>query len=277
MLNIKILIILQLFLFIQVNSTIAEEIDTELMDKEYVKCAAPFEGKIKIEADKCAAISPSLELSGIHKGKCCKLAMSYDNLLQYQKMYNENWKKMAIKQLGLDEDVTEEEIKSKYLIPQDIEFCFLIVDSIKDLMLYQLSTEADNKEVKYDCGTGEKTFAAKNYHPTDEDALLDKDSIDCSLEYTEKNCNKKSMKLSSDDSQCCWCEKIMLQSENIEEEKMKECNSIRISKMKELLQRQLVNDQKKGKKIEYKCDCYNRKGNNSKFSYNTVNGEIKIE
>ena len=141
-------------------------------------------------------------------------------------------------------------------------------------MFYQMSLLDVNGEVKYDCGTGEKSFTAKNYHPTDKDELLDKDYIDCMSEYTEKNCNKRSTKLSSDDSQCCWCEKLGLGEE---EENLKECNSFRISRMKELLQKSLNQGKNHGGKFEYKCDCYNRKGNNIKASYNTITGDIKIE
>ena len=74
-----------------------------------------------------------------------------------------------------------------------------------------------NGEVKYDCGTGEVIFSAKDYKPTDEDELIDKDYIDCYTEFTEKSCNKRSLKLSSDDSQCCWCEKVSLKGEENEE------------------------------------------------------------
>ena len=133
-----------------------------------------------------------------------------------------------------------------------------------------------NGEVKYDCGTGEVIFSAKDYKPTDEDELIDKDYIDCYTEFTEKSCNKRSLKLSSDDSQCCWCEKVSLKGEENEENR-KECTSFRISKMKELLQKQLKYVQDQDEKFEYKCDCYNRKGNNIKASYNTVTGDILIQ
>ena len=88
-----------------------------------------------------------------------------------------------------------------------------------------------NGEVKYDCGTGEVIFSAKDYKPTDEDELIDKDYIDCYTEFTEKSCNKRSMKLSSDDSQCCWCETIYLQGEE-KEEYRKELEVLELVKLK---------------------------------------------
>ena len=43
------------------------------------------------------------------------MTISVDTLLNYKKMYNENWKKKIINQFDLDEDITEEEIRNKYL------------------------------------------------------------------------------------------------------------------------------------------------------------------
>ena len=69
----------------------------------------------EIDTDKCLAISSSLELTGKNKGKCCKATIDRDPLYNYQKRYGENWKKTIIKEFDLDENITEEEIRSKYL------------------------------------------------------------------------------------------------------------------------------------------------------------------
>ena len=204
------------------------------------------------------------------------MSLSIDTFLNFKKMYNENWKKKLIKEFDLNEDITEEEIRNKYLPSKDQDFCFFLLDSFKDVFLYQLASMDINREVKYDCGTGEVIFSAKDYNPTDEDELINKDYFYCSHEFTEKSCNKRSMKLSSDDSQCCWCEKVYLQGEE-KEENRKECRGLRISKMKELLQKQLKYVKDQDEKFEYKYDCYNRKGNNIKAGYNTVTDEILIQ
>ena len=276
--NTIILFILQFLLFIQVNSSVGEDIDSDLFNKELSKCLIPFFGNSTIDVDKCTAISSSLEsleLGEMYKGKCCKISISVDTYF-YKRAYGENWEEMIKKEFGIEEDITEEEIRSKYLPPKNQETCFLLLDSLKGTSLYQMSLMDSNGKAKYDCGNGEEIFTAKDYHPTDEDELIDKESIDCYNEFTEKSCIKRSTKLSSDDNQCCWCEKVYLQGESIEEN-IKECQFYRISRMKELLQKQLKNDKGQDKNFEYKCDCYNRKGNKIKASYNTITGDILIQ
>ena len=212
MCNIKILFILQILLFIKVNSSLIDDIDYELMAKERKKCIDPFLGSSEksIDVDKCIAISPTLELTDINKGRCCKLSMTIDPFIRYKDNYNENWKQMIIKEFDLDEDITEEEIRSKYLPSKKESTCILLVDHVKDLMLYENSLRDLNGEVEYDCGNGEEIFKAKDYHPTNKDEIFDKEFIDCTSEFTGKDCNKRSMKLTSDDAQCCWCETIYL-------------------------------------------------------------------
>ena len=77
-----------------------------------------------------------------------------------------------------------------------------------DLMLYENSLMDVNREVEYDCGNGEEIFKAEDYHyhPTNKDEFYDKELIDS----TEKDCNKRSIKFTSDDAQCCWYEIIYL-------------------------------------------------------------------
>ena len=280
--NTIILFILQFLLFIQVNSSVGEDIDSDIFNKELSKCLIPFinsGNSSSIDVDKCTAISPSLEsleLGEMYKGKCCKLSIFVDNIYYYKRSYGENWEKMIKKEFNIEEDITEEEIRSKYLPSKNQDICFLLLDSLKGASLYQMSLTDSNRKVKYDCGNGEEIFSAKDYHPTDEDELIDKESIDCYNEFTEKGCNKRSTKLSSDDNQCCWCEKVYLQSES-KEKNRKECEFYRISRMKELLQKQLKNNKDQDEKFEYKCDCYNRKGNKIKASYNTMTGDILIQ
>ena len=61
--NTIILFILQFLLFIQVNSSVSENIDRDLFNKELSKCLIPFlnSENSSIDVDKCTAISPSLE------------------------------------------------------------------------------------------------------------------------------------------------------------------------------------------------------------------------
>ena len=103
--------------------------------------------------------------------------------------------------------------------------------------------------------------------------------MDCLSERTEKSCNKRSIKLSSDDSQCCWYDKIYFSEyEDREENTLNTCNSFIISDMKKLLKKELDDDYKKREeRVEMKCKCYNRKRNIIEASYNTVTGDILIQ
>ena len=200
-------------------------------------------------------------------------------MTHYKSIYNENWKKMIIKEFDLDEDITEEEIRSKYLPSKKENTCYMFIDHIKDLMLYQLSVSAVNGEAEYDCGNGKEIFKAKNYHPTNKDEILDKDFVDCRSEYIEKDCNKRGMKLSSDDAQCCWCKLIHFsyQDDLNEDREIQYCRPFNISNMKEVFQNELKSSTKNNERVEYKCNCYNKDGKNVKASYNTVTSSVIIQ
>ena len=90
---------------------------------------------------------------------------------------------MIIKKFDLDENITEEEIRSKYLPSKKQNTCSLIIDLIKDIIMYGNSLLDINKEIEYDCGNGKEIFKAKDYHPTNEDEIYQKDDIDCNSEF----------------------------------------------------------------------------------------------
>ena len=179
--------------------------------------------------------------------------------------------------MKLDENITEEELRNKYLLPKDMNLCGIMVKSVSNLELYQLSSLSVDGSAKFDCGEGEKTFNSKEYYPTDKDEIFDKDMIDCELEFSEKNCNKRGMRLSSDNAQCCWCEKITLSPPEILIGSKKRCQGYRISDFKEFLTKDLNSKKEENKKIEYKCECYNNNGKIIKGSYNSVTGEVLVE
>ena len=276
--NIKILFIFQLLFYIKVNSSLFDDLDQVLIEEERPKCMEPFDPSSE-KPDKCFAITPSLELTGKNKGKCCKVSLSYDPFIYYENIYRENWKQKIINEFELDEDITEEEIRSKYLPSKKETGCMIFIDHVKDLMLYEMSLMDVNGQIEYDCGNGEEIFKGKDYHPTNEDEIFDKDFIDCSREYTEKNCNKRGMKFSFDDAQCCWCKHIYFsQNKPIDDqESIQYCKPFKISNMKEVFQNELKRNKEMNERLEFKCDCYNKNGKNVKASYNTVTGDIIIQ
>ena len=272
--DIKILFILQVLVFIKVNSSLFDEIDSELYERENKKCMIAFYPPSE-DDDKCVGTSLSSELTGKNKGKCCKISIDFDPFIDYKERYKGNWKEVIIKELDLDENITEEEIRNKYFPTQKDNSCFLFPDIIKDLLLYQYSLWDINGEVEYNCGNGKEIFKAKDYHPTNEKEIFEKEFMDCDSEFTEKNCHKRCMKLFSDDVQCCWCESNYFYP--IDNEANKRCRLFKNSTMKEELKTELEKSLKNDERIEYKCDCYDKNGKNVKASYNTANGEVLIE
>ena len=269
--------ILQLILFVQIHSSLVHKLDQELIEVEAAKCHSIQSKDDNINVDECVKISSSLQLTGINDGQCCKISASMDTLLQYKINYGENWKKRIIEILKLDENITEEELRNKYFLPKDRNLCAIMIKSIFNFQLYQQSSLSVDGSAKFDCGEGEKIFKSKEYYPTDKDEIFDKDMIDCGLEFSEKNCNKRGIRLSSDDAQCCWCEKIALSQDEFLSDNNKRCFGYRIRDFKESLIYELNSAKERNSKFEFKCECYNNIGKTIKGSYNTVTGEVLVE
>ena len=266
--------ILQLILFIQIHSSIMEKLDAQLIEAEGAKCEQANHQNINV--DECVKISPSLQLTGINEGQCCKISLNSDILFSYKLNFGEDWRKKLAELYNIDENITEEELREKYFLPQEMNMCQIMIKSVSNFLLYQFSLLSTDGLVKYDCGEGEKTFNLKEYHPTDEDEIFDKDMADCQTEISEKNCQKKGMRVSSNDAQCCWCEKIPLSQETLPF-KTKGCNGYGITNFKEHLTKDLNINKARNLKFEQKCECYNKSGKTNKGSFNTVTGEVLIE
>ena len=132
-----------------------------------------------------------------------------------------------------------------------------------------------NKTLKYDCGSGEKTYNARNFNPKKESEIIDKDIADCFNQgenYSEKRCFKQGNKLLSDKVQCCWCD----YSEKDQTEQR--CLGARINEMKEF-----STDFKKAllsfdpdRKAQINCRCVNKKNEMMNVNFDTVSDEIII-
>ena len=63
-----------------------------------------------------------------------------------------------------------------------------------EALLYEMALQTVNKTFKYDCGSGEKTYNAKNFNPKNENQMIEKDLVDCLYpgeNYSEKNALNK--------------------------------------------------------------------------------------
>ena len=206
----RISIVFLTFLIFQVISIqFKEGLDIFIEDSR--KCTNAMDNPFQVTSSKCNEVTPLLESEGYYKGECCKVKAISDPLYSLKKNHKENWKKVAINFYHVDENISEEDLREVIISQEDEglkETCGVLLDNSREAYLYEIAQETVNKTLKYDCGSGEKTFNARNFNPKNEKDVLEKDLIDCSNaeNYSEKKCFKQGNKLLSDNAQCCWCE-----------------------------------------------------------------------
>ena len=206
----RISIVFLTFLIFQVISIQYKE-GFDIFMEDNTKCINAMLDFFQLTYSKCNEVTPLLESKGFYKGECCKIKSISDPLYSLKKTYKENWKKTAISFYHADENMSEEELREVVMSKQPElpnEMCGIILDNPREAYLYEIALSTVNKTLKYDCGSGEKTFNARNFNPKNEKDVLEKDLVDCSNaeNYSEKKCFKQGNKLLSDNAQCCWCE-----------------------------------------------------------------------
>ena len=213
---------------------------------------------------------------GDNGSKCCFFSEKTDPIFLYKKRYGENWKKIVSLSKGYELNISEEELRKKLSDHiKENKDCQYVKKGSNTTVLCTLSMPTIDGIVKYDCGEGEKIFNKSKYHPKSKEEIIDKELIDSFfLSLNEKECLKRGTKLSDDNYQVCWCEKISLSSKDSNE---KNCLPYRISNFKERLMIEMLNYQKFHAKYENKCICSNNKSKTIKGRYNTGTGEVKVE
>ena len=245
-------------------------------NQDSFKCAAPNANPYAITTQTCTSITPSLEAEGIYKGKCCKLVKNPDLLRNFKMLYKENWKKMVCQMYGINENYSDEQINSIIGSNYKDTKCQIITNLSKLTTLYSESLLSIDGKVEYDCGEGEKTFYTNNFVPENEDEQLGKDIVDCNIEFAEKNCYKAGEKLSTSLAQCCWCETKYLTPEYAAANG-EVCMGFRNDNFLQTLNNMLNTYTSSNMKIEYKCNCYDKNGYNSKGSFNSATGDLNVE
>ena len=269
MLKLKFLILFNFI--IQVIPTFIDLLENKL-DGIYSNKCDEYDGKhLEIKTvDKCLERNQFLSKED-YGSQCCFYTIKVDPIFLFKKKYGENWKKNFAQMFGYDLNVSEEEIRQKQIkIARESNLC----EFISSIYLYGLSGTSFDNIVKYDCGEGEKTFNRNEFHPTSKDEMIDKQLIDAYFALTEKDCLKSGIKLSDDDYQICWCEKIQLSLVDSNENK---CYPYRISTFQERLEKEMSQAQKNNSKEEKKCTCTNNKSKTTRGSYSSVTGEVNVE
>jgi len=233
----------------------------------YVSSKDELEGK-------CIAATSKL-LKGNNDLKCCFYSFRLDPILEYKQKYGDNWKKIVAQKYGYDLNISIEEIRKRLtLIIKRASLCDLSTKSSKNSLLYFKAHDTLDGIVRYNCGEGEKTFNKKDFHPQNKDEMMDKELIDSSLSsFSMKECLKKGTKLSSEDYQLCWCERIPL---SFSGNKNSDCIPFKTSNFQGAL-KIIMNDSKKlNMKEEFKCTCSNNKSKTIYGRYNSVTGYVKV-
>jgi hypothetical protein len=234
----------------------------------------------QLTASKCKAVNPLLESKGKFKGECCKIISFQDPLIDFKKFFAEDWKKMAIEKYQLDENISEEELREVAISQSEkdgpaIE-CGIILENTREVNLYEFALTTVNNTFKYDCGSGEKIFNARDFVPKNEEDIIGKDLADClnfGVNYNEKKCLKQGNKLLSDNTQCCWCvyKEGGEMLSNI-------CFGSRIDEMKESFNalKSTMNTQMPGRNLKINCRCANKRNEMVNANFDTISDDMII-
>jgi len=89
--------------------------------------------------------------------------------------------KKAAQLYRFDENLSEKEIKEKYVKVQKQNLCSLLTgdEDFNKNYLYGSSVFSYGGKVTYDCGSGEKSFDGKTYNQKKKQYKLFKDMFDC--------------------------------------------------------------------------------------------------
>ena len=262
-------IILFSLLFLQSNSQ-----EEGLVKDDATKCMkANFLGEVSTEA--CTEVTPTLESTGDYKGQCCKITFLNDPLLNFKKMFGDDWKAKVCEQFNLDEDITEDEIIEKFKGEQNM--CNILTKIGKNVGLYNFALMSLGGEVKYDCGDGEETFNSKDFIPKTDFEKKGKDMADCGTASDEKSCNKKSSKLVTDEAQCCWCETTSI-GDITPDFGFQNCMGLPTKEIEDYLKTTGgLYDEGMGMKTKMTCSCLDKNGKSTSILANSVTGEIIID
>ena len=262
-----------LILFTYVFS-LDEDAIKSMQDME--KCNAPNNNAYvtPVTTKICTSITPTLEAGGDYKGQCCKVTANTDPLYTFKASYHENWKQKVCEMFGLSENTSEEELRQKLSYSVIKDQCSVLKEKSLLADLYSTALSTVDGKASFDCGSGEKTFSASDFFPTNESEQRTKDILDCNYEYTEKNCGKRGTKLGSSDIQCCWCDTTYL---NPVLPNAQVCMGYANDNLKSTLNNMMTTYKSTGLNVEYKCSCTNKNGGTVKASFNTVSGEVTVE
>ena len=220
-------LILYIVLFLKINLSISK-IEFDFFDADdFEKCSD--QNRNKNDTDVCYSINSSLKLK---EDQCCSITIIYDTLQQLKNRYPDNWKKMAAQIYRFDENLSEEEIREKYVKNQKQNICTLFTgdEDYTNYILYETSLYSVGGKITYDCGDGENSYKTKDFIPKQYKFKLVKDTAECTRQTNEADCHKAASKFLTEDVLACWNTVNQYDSNYAQDEK--ECRGYLVSEYK---------------------------------------------
>ena len=267
MVNIK--LIFYIALLLNINFSLGIELDI-LDHDDFKKCHDLNRNDTK----DCTSINPSLKLK---EDQCWRFTINLDTLQKLKDNYPENWKKIASQMYGFDENLSEEEIREKYVKNTKKNICNLMIgdEDYKNYILYESSRFSVGGKITYNCGDGEKSYKTKDYIPKKLIFKKLKDSIECARQTNETNCYNAASKFLTNDALACWNKVNFYDEKNLGSPDEESCTGHFLSEYK----KEFTNTFKfyKGyKKIEETWNCVNKSGKKIQIYMNTITGKLKF-
>jgi hypothetical protein len=273
----RISIVLYALLVLQVFSDVNED---AIFTQDTLKCNQPNYNPLQISTEACTSINPLLESTGSYKGKCCRVTANMDPLVPMKIAYHENWKKTTCQLYGVDESISDDELRKLVYGNKPKDQCQLLLDYglTRTTSLYASALLTEDKKVQYNCGDGEQTFYLSDFVPKNELEALSKDIYDCNNSnenYLKKNCYKQGNKLMSDIGQCCWCETNLL-GQGLSASSTKACTGFNSNTFRETLNSMRNSHMNSGLKMNFNCRCTNKRGETITASFDTISSDVVI-
>ena len=227
--------------------------------------------------EKCTAVTPTFKGPNSNESKCCFLTFKIDPFKTFKLYFGKNWKKQYMKLHNLNEKQAEDKINHTYGSAGETTMCMFLTKNFKNAGLYSITNSLPifDGKIKYNCGEGEEIFDKEKYNPLNEEEKMNKDLVECLFEKEENSCINKASKLLSNNSQCCWCERMTIHDNKLYTDvSVSECVGFPIKEFRNELEE--IVKKKKEEKYSMKCTCSDKNGKHVKVNLDSFNDKIDI-
>ena len=186
--------------------------------------------------------------------------------------------KNGITNVGFDQNLSEEEIREKYVKNSKQNICNLMTgdEDYKNYVLYESSRFSAGGKITYNCGDGEKSYKTKEYIPKQHIFKMLKDTTECSRQTNETECHNAASKFLTDDVIACWNTVNFYDDSQFIPRDSEGCTGYLVSEYKERFTIMFKNYKIINKKIEETWNCVDKSGKKIQIYMNTITGKLKI-